>query len=1052
MKKIRLLKRLLNSLCLLFILQSSFAQTTEVQRTTTEVQGTITDDKGNPLEGVSITPKGLTTGVTTSSAGYFRISVNPKTKSLVVSYVGYETREISLKGESILTIALERTRSNLDEVVVVGYGTQKRRDLTGSVSSVGGNSIKDLPVTSAAGALQGRAAGVEVIKNSGAPDAQPTIIIRGLSSLHQPNPLYIVDGVQVAVDNINVQDIASIDILKDASAAAIYGSAAAGGVIIITTKKGIGSKPAISFNMRYGVTKPELVSLLDRNGYIKMENVLNPQFFQNATQTDTLANTDWVHTLYRNGNEQNYNLSVSGSSPVVNYLFSGFYNPQKGIFLNNYSNIGGIRINTDFKLGDYIRIGENLALSMRTTSPLGPVESMLKNAPFRSLPIIPLYNEDGTYGTVPPGYGISFGGPNPLGVVNSANLNNTKDYLQGNVYAEIKLPLHLTFKTNVGYSYYNENENYFQNNQNFGPGTPSTNSLNKYSILSTAVLSNYILTYDQTIGKSHINAIIGYEQITSDYNNINSTESAVGLPGYSFVQTSASTISVSGKDDPNGLIKSVFGRLNYNFDNRYLISGSIRQDANYTVFGPNKQKGVFGSVSAGWNIGEEDFFKHNVSFFNSLKLRGSYGSLGNSNIPPYSYVATYSQFNGSSGIANGGQNFAPNAPLLIANSINSVPNPNLHWETVYETDLGIDGEALKGKLYFTLEWYNRITKNMLYALPLPQSSGFTAPYFVNIGEVSSKGYDITLGYRDHAGKFGYDVSVTAGFNKNIVTNLDNITNDALYDGRNYFNNLDQSGYNLMGAAPLTITKAGLPFGSFYGYKVLGIFKTDADAASQTVNGKPAHAGDLQFQDLDKNGVIDGSDRQVIGNPNPKLVYGIHIVLNYEGFDMAALFNGVAGVDLFNGVKAYEQFPFSDGNTTSKIFGDSYFGTNGLTNQPRAIAPDKSLDPNGNYNSVNSYFVENGSYLKLKNLQIGYTFSNSLLSKISVKSARLYVMGNNLFTITKYSGLDPELGSSYSLQSASGFVGTSVGVTTRGVDAVPQYPQTRLYSVGLDVNF
>ena len=1041
MKKFRLLKRLLTSLCLLLIIQASFAQKSEIA-------GTVTDDKGKPLEGVSIILKGTTLGVFTSAEGYFHLSTTSQVKTLTVSHVGYETKEVPYKGETTLTISLTPTHSNLDEVVVVGYGTQKRRDLTGSVSSVGGASIKDLPVTDAASAIQGRAAGVEVIRNSGAPDAQPTIIIRGLSSLHQPNPLYVVDGVQVPSDNINVQDIATIDILKDASAAAIYGSAAAGGVVLITTKKGIGIKPTVNFSVRYGVTKPKLIHMLDKDGYIKMENVLNPAFFQNATQTDTLANTDWTNAIYQNGTEQNYNLSVSGSTPTTNYLLSGFYNDQKGIFIKNYSNIGGVRVNTDFKLGDYIHIGENMAVSLRTTSPVGSTVPMLKNAPFRSLPIIPLFNEDGTYGSVPPGYPIPFGGPNPLGVVQSADISNTKDNLQGNVYAEVKLPLHLSFKTNVGYTYYNENQNYFQNNENFGPSTPPTNSLTKYSILSTQVLTNYVLTYDQSFGKSHINAIIGYEQITSDFNNINTTMTAIGLPGNSFLQTSNSTISTSGQDDPNGLIKSYFGRLNYNFDNRYLISGSLRQDANYTVFGPNKQKAVFGAVSAGWNISNEDFFK-NVEFLNMLKLRGSYGSLGNSNIPPYSYLATYSQFMGTQGgFANGGQNFAPDAPLLIANSINSVPNPNLHWETVYETDLGIDGEALKGKLYFTFEWYDRTTKNMLYALPLPQSSGFTAPYFVNIGDVSSKGEDITLGYRDHAGKLGFDVSVTMGFNQNKVTNLDNITNDALYDGRNYFNNLDASGYNLMGTSSITITKAGLPFGSFYGYKVLGIFKTDKDASVQSVNGNVAKAGDLHYQDLNGDGAIDANDRQVIGNPNPKLVYGIHLVANYEGFDVSALFNGVAGVDLFNGVKAYEQFPFSDGNTTSQVFNDSYFGTTGLTNQPRAL----TADPNQNYNSVNSYFVENGSYLKLKNLQIGYTFSNSFLSKISVKSARLYVMGNNLFTITKYSGLDPELGSSYSAAAASGFVGNSVGVTTRGVDVVPQYPQTKLYSVGLDVNF
>ncbi len=389
MKKIRLLKKLFNIFCSLIIVQFSFAQTNEIA-------GTVTDNKGNPLEGVSIIPKGSANGVFTSSAGFFKISVPSGVKTLTVSYVGFETRQFPLNNESTLSISLQPGRSNLDEVVVVGYGTQKRKDLTGSVSSVGGSSIKDLPVTSAAGALQGRAAGVEVIKNSGAPDAQPTIIIRGLSSLHQPNPLYVVDGVQVPSDNINVQDIAKIDILqKMQPLRPSTGSAAAGGVILITTKKGSGIKPTVNVDMRFGVTKPKLVSMLDKNGYIQMENVLNPTFFQDKTQTDTLANTDWSDVLYQDGNEQNYNVSVSGSSPVVNYLFSGFYNAQKGIFIKNFSNIGGVRLNTDFKLGDYIRMGENLALSERSGSPLGPVESMLKNAPFRSLPIIPLYNEDG---------------------------------------------------------------------------------------------------------------------------------------------------------------------------------------------------------------------------------------------------------------------------------------------------------------------------------------------------------------------------------------------------------------------------------------------------------------------------------------------------------------------------------------------------------------------------------------------------------------------------------------------------------------------------------
>ena len=644
-----------------------------------------------------------------------------------------------------------------------------------------------------------------------------------------------------------------------------------------------------------------------------------------------------------------------------------------------------------------------------------------------------------------------------MGAIKNASTDNYKNNLQANVYAEVKLPLHLSFRTNLGYNYYLETQDYFQNSFNYGPNDQqSFNSLTKYFIESSQLLSNYVLTYNQTFDKHTITALAGFEQITGKYNTVNAYESSVGLPGYSFIQTSNSGITLSGKTDPNQLIKSYFGRLNYDYDKRYYLSGSIRQDGNFTVFGPNHQKATFAAGSVGWNISDEEFFKGALTVVNLLKLRGSYGTLGNSAINPYTYAATYTQLMTQGGGASGGQNFAPGAPLVIANSINAIPNPNLHWETVKETNIGLDGEALQGKLYFSVEWYNKTTKDMLYALPLPLSSGFTQSYFTNIGNVNSRGVDVLAGYRSQAGKLGYDVSVTAGFNSNKVTNLDNITTDALYDGYNYYNIADAS-YNIMSQQPLTITKAGLPFGSFYGYKVLGQFKTDAEAAAQTVNGKAAHAGDLIFAHDSKNGKdISPADRQVIGNPNPKLVYGLNVHLNYSGFDLSMLFNGVAGVQLFNGVKAYEMYPFQDGNTSTKVFGDSYLGSNGLTSQPRlgVVNPNGSfaLDPNGNYTTVNSYFVESGAYFKLKNIQLGYTFSDKWMQSAKIKSARLFVMANNVFTITKYSGLDPEVGSGYSLAAQSGVVGNSVGVTTRGLDAVPQYPQVRIFSAGLDVNF
>lgn len=1054
MYKKQLLQKLLFCPLFLLISMASYAQVS--------VSGKVTDEKGAVLPGVTITVKGTTKGTNTDANGKYSITVDKSSAVIIFTMVGYIKSEVTVGNRSVINVTLPEDLRQLNEVVVVGYGTQKRRDITGSVASVRGDVFKNQPITNPTEALQGRVAGVDIVKNSGAPDATPTIIIRGVASLNQPNPLYIVDGVRVPDgNNLNVQDIASVEVLKDASSAAIFGSAAAGGVILITTKKGNSDKPTINFSARYGITKPKLIQLLDKNDFIKFSNLIHPKYFQNADGTpkagiDTLANTNWVKELYGDAYEQNYNLSISGSSPVVNYLVSGFYNDQKGIYINNYSNIAGARVNTDYKLSKGIKIGEQIALSQRKTAPPVGTEAQLHNAPFRTLPIIPVRDKNGQFGVVPQGYDQigQFGGPNPVGTASFASAQNFKNNLQANVYADIKLPLNLSFRSTFGYNYYLETLDAFQDAFTIGKVGAGTNNLTKSSLQSTQLLSNYVLTFDQSVGKHNINVIAGYEQIINKFNNIFGNESSVGLPGYSFIQTTASNLSLSGKYDPNGLVKSQFARVNYNYNGKYYVSGSIRRDANFNTFGPDKQKGTFPAVSGGWNISEEGFFKSALPAVNALKLRGSYGSLGNSNISQYRFVPTYAQFQATNGIASGGQNFYPGGPITIANSILSISNPSLHWETVHETNIGIDGELFASKLYFTAEWYNKNTADMLYGIQLPASSGFSQPFQSNIGKVNSKGFDFMVGYRSKAGEFGYDISATAGFNKNKVISLDGVATSAFYDGYNYYSYND-AGFSAMPNQTLTITQAGLPFGSFYGYKSLGIFKTDAEAASQKVGGNVARAGDLHFQDVNGDGNITDADRQVIGNPNPKLVYGINLRFNYKGFDAAFLFNGVAGVDLFNGVKAYTQFPFQDGNTTKQVFGASFLGGNGVTSQPRLGTIDNAgaftPDPNKNYSSVNSYFVESGNYLKLKNLQVGYTFPAGMLQAVKIRTARIFVMANNLFTITKYSGLDPELGYAAS-PLGNGTSATGYGVTTRGVDAVSQYPQTRIYSFGVDLTF
>jgi len=1011
MKKTRSLSTFLLGLLILLNTYSASAQDRRIS-------GTVSDETGTGLIGASIVVKGSKNGISTGAGGAFTITVPGSTSSLLISYVGFESQEVSIGAANEFNIRLQPQKTLLNAVVVVGYGTQKRTDLTGAVASARGEDIKSLPVTNVQEALQGRLAGVEVVKSSGAPDATASIIIRGVSSLNNAPPLYIVDGVRQSGDNINMQDIASVDVLKDASAAAIYGSAAAGGVIIITTRKGQSAKPVVNFSARYGITKPLTLELLNRNDFVRMKRLLDPNYLSNVN-VDTLADTDWVKELYSNGREENYNLSVSGSTQNVNYYVSAFYNGQDGIYLNNTSYLSGARVNTDFKLGKRIKVGEQLYVWSRSTKP--EVVTAI-NPPFRSIPIMPVYDKSdpkSPWGKSP----VGFGGPNLVGQIMTADIRNTKFNLQANAFAEIQLPFYLTFRTTFGYTHYTENQSYFQDAYNFGSVSTTINQLQKYNITQPTTMYNYTLSFDNTFGKHAISAVAGYEQFKTTYNSQYATQTSVGGNSYSFIQTSASQATVAGSYDPNGLIKSTFGRLNYNYDNRYYLSGSIRRDGNFTVFGPGNQYGVFPAGSAGWRISEEPFFRRALPQVNQLKLRGSYGVLGNSNIGGYKFLSTFDLINA--------QNFTPGGSPFIGVSPTFISNSNVKWESVYEGNVGVDAELFDSKMFFTVEWYNKTTKNMLYGLPIPLSSGITVPFYTNIGSVRNRGLEIVLGYKDKVGDLGYSVSVNGAFNKNKVLNLDNINSNPILDGNNNYGNAT---FGIMVNQPITITKAGLPFGQFYGYKVEGIYRTDDEIGKHAQQeGYTARPGDLIFADTDGNGVINDKDKTELGNPNPKLIYGANIRLDWKGFDLAMLWNGVAGVDLFNGVKAYASYPFADGNTTSKVFGASFLGNNQVTDQPRI----DNNDPNGNYSRSSSYFVESGAYLKLKNLQLGYTFSDEWLRKVSIKSARIYVMGNNLFTITKYSGIDPELAGS---------------ITARGIDAVWQYPHSRIYSVGLDLTF
>lgn len=1009
-----------------------------------QVTGKVVDENNLPLSGATVSVPSTKQAVKTNASGSFSLRLGPGDTTLVVSYIGFQTKTVRLHNSTDLTIVLAAQAATLDQVVVVGYGTQKRKDVTGAIGSVKGEAIKNLPVQNVAEALQGRVSGVEVTKASGEPGTSAQITIRGVSSLNQPNPLYIIDGVRGSGDNINPQDIASIDVLKDASAASIYGAAAAGGVIIITTKKGQGPQPVLNFSARYGVSTPNVLRLLSKDDFVAIKKLtLNP-FYTNNNQTDTFPDTNWVDAIFRAGTEQDYNLSIAGSTPAVNYFVSGVHNDQKGVYLKNSSVFDGFRVNTDIKLNTHLKIGEQIYGWQRNTSPvdygtpLGSALSPRLNPPFRTVPTMAIYGATaGEWGKNPPG----FSGPNIVGQILTKDRSNKQLNVQGNLYGEVRLPYDLSFRATFGYTVYNEEGNDFQGVLRTDVDAVVKRSLSKSFVSYRNVLNAYTLAFDHAFQKHMINALVGYEQYRGIYNALFTNETDVGGSSYAYLPTSGTSFNIAnGGYDPFPLVKSVFGRINYAYRNRYLLSVSARRDADFIKFGPGNQHGIFPAASAGWKLSEENFFKKFLPVVSQLKLRGSYGVVGNSQIPAYRFLSAYDVVSA--------QNFSPGGTPVLNYTQTNLSNSNIKWESVYETNAGLDAELWNGKMYVSVDWYDKTTRDLLYKLPIPISVGISE-FYTNIGSVNNRGVDLSVGYRNNLRSLTYQIGVTGSFNRNQVLDLDGINTNPIRTGNNNYGDANATQGAMVGQA-LTYTKAGLPFGQFYGYKVEGIYASEQeiDRHAQQPN-KRANVGDLIFKDVNGDGVINDLDRTVIGNPYPKFSFGVNMNFAWKGFDLALLFNGVSGVSLFNGVAPYAESIWSDGNTTRKIFQASFLGSNGLTNQPRVgvLSPNGlsyTPDPNGNYTLASSYFVEDGSYVKLKNVQLGYSFSAPLLQRAHIKSARIYVMGNNLLTLTRYSGIDPELGS----QDLS----VNGGTTSRGIDSPYKYPSVKIASFGLNLTF
>jgi TonB-dependent starch-binding outer membrane protein SusC len=1007
-----------------------------------EIKGKVISADGEPLPGASVFLKNSpTTGTTTDANGNYKLNVPKAEGTLVVSYIGYDTRNIEISGRKEINISLSPDQKNLDEIVVVGYGTQKRSSLTGAVSGVKAEDLKNLPAQNLGTLLQGRVPGIFVTNDDGNPNSSSKIVIRGPVSINGGDPLIVVDGLpfQGTGFDFNGQDIENVEILKDAAAAAIYGAQAAAGVILVTTKKGKAGQMRINFNTSFGVRNIfNLPQTLRRDDYLRAKEAFGfdvVDLYGPKTGWSNLPNTDWFNEIYRQGSEQTYNLSLAGGGDKSTFFISGNYTNIKGTRIGNSIEKYNLRINSDHKINSWINFGQTLFIKNTIEDPDNPTGQ--GELSFRNTPVMKVYdstNPIGGWGKAPRGFQ---GGHD----IQAALGNNTENkywetLLSG--YFDFKIIDGLTFRALLGTSFGNYDQYAYSSRADIGSSVLAE-KFNKEMSRSQKLISTFTLNYNKIVGQNAFKLLLGYEarkenDARLDYSNI---DPLIPNPQNSnLVKNAANASSNFEQGGIGNRILSQFGRVEYAYAGKYLLTANIRRDGIATKFGPNNRFGIFPGISAGWKISDENFMR-DLPVISALKLRGSYGVLGNSNIPNFLFNSAYEQ-GYSADIGLGG---IRQTSIGIATKL---ANPDIQWEEVATANIGIDGALFKNKLFFNLDYYNRQTNKMLYGLAIAPSAGLGSEVKANIGQMSNSGLEINLEWRNKSGDFSYSIGANGAFNSNKLISLNPelgkrfLTNGGI--AVEHYEDLDASR-----------SEPGQPLGQFYGYNVLGIYQNNASATEKRPviaykDNYVPRAGDLIYQDLNGDGKIDDDDRTFIGNPWPKLSYGINLNVAYKGFDLRIFFSGIYGNQIYNAYESFEHTFFSDYTATSKIFQTSGFAGNGVTNVPR-IGKIDDLDNNGNWSSVSSYHVQDGSYLRLKNIQFGYTLPSSILNTLKIKSARVYVMADNLLTLTGYKGINPEVGRPRDDEENNrAFLELGIDASNR------RYPMSKLMSFGLNLEF
>lgn len=995
------------------------------------VSGSVVDTGGIPLPGASIIEKGTPNGATTDFDGNYTISLADENAVLTVSYIGFKTQEVAVSGQSEIDITLQEDAAGLEEVVVVGYGSQKKSLVTGSISSVKSEDLENQQVTRVEDALKGRTSGLTVASNSGAPGVASTIRIRGTTSLNEgaSNPLYVVDGVVVGtggIDYLNSSDIASIEVLKDAASAAIYGARSSAGVILITTKQGRSGSLKVSYNGYYGLQAPSRkLDLLNATQYAQIRNEQALNSGEEAVFENPQAfgrGTDWQKVIFdKAAVVQNNEISISGGSEKSTFYTSfGYYN-QDGIVASDISNFKryNVRINATHNISDWLTLGHNIGYSNIKSlggvggntdfggplssaimmDPITPIietdPAALSQTPYSNQPVV--RNGNGNpYGISP---NVAQQVTNPLAYIKTEEGNYTwSDDIVGNAFMEISPVEGLTFRSTLGGTLSYAGGEFFtpifylNSNQN---NTQTSFSRNRGKTFNWNLENT--LSYNRVVGEHDLTALVGQGAYV-DNNNSGLGVTYFNLPVETFDEasmnysTSAENIDANGYEGIKHKVNSLFGRLTYSYSEKYLFTGLIRRDGS-SRFGQNNKYGYFPSASAGWVVSKEDFWplKNSVQF---LKFRASYGVTGNDVLGNFRFVST----------VGGGRNYSFGFDnYLIGYSPDAPANPDLKWEETSQLNFGFDANILSN-FSLSFDWYKKETNGILQAIQLPGYVGATGASFGNVADMENGGFEIELGYRKQMEDFGVEVSANASYLKNEVTFLG--------DGKAFLEGgttLQSSNY------PITRTAVGQPIGAFYGFRTNGIFQTEEEVAEYVgPSGDPiqpdAVPGDFRWTDRNDDGIIDEADRGFIGNPIPKWNYGFTLKANWKNFDLLLFGQGVAGNDIFQGVRRLD-IPTANWQTQTL---DRWMGRGTSDTYPRLSLQ----DGNNNFSNPSDFFLEKGDYFRIKTLQCGFSFPKRWLESSGLNRLRLYASATNLLTLTNYSGFDPEIGGdSYSIDRA-----------------------------------